>query len=152
MNMQAAADRADSMLDATIGAVVPEIQWTHHTWTSGSCTVTRRRKVMTIISEQRRGSFLGVIERFWKKSGYDITGVNQDKDMPAIFAKTSEGFQLTLTVGHEGQIVFKVDTTCVEKSDVADPVSPPNGPSYPLGRIPAPHVRSAFWSAATPLP
>ncbi|MET9953113.1 hypothetical protein ABZ135_16370 [Streptomyces sp. NPDC006339] len=152
MNMQAAAARADSLLDATIKAVVPEIQWTHHTWTSGSCTVTRRRKVMTIISEQRRGAFLGVVERFWKKSGYDITGVNRDQEMPAIFAKTPEGFQLTLTVGYEGQIVFRADTPCVAKSAVADPTTPPNGPAHPLGRIPAPNVRSAFWSAAAPLP
>ncbi|WP_370415014.1 hypothetical protein [Streptomyces fradiae] len=152
MNMQDAADRADAMLDATIGAVVPEIQWTHHTWTSGSCTVTRRRKVMTIISEQRRGSFLGVIERFWQKSGYEITGVNKSKAMPAIFAKTSDGFQLTLSVGYKGQVVFKADTPCVEESEVAEPTTPPNGPAYPLGKIPTPNVRSDFWSAAAPLP
>ncbi|XIE80312.1 hypothetical protein AB6O49_24855 [Streptomyces sp. SBR177] len=107
---------------------------------------------MTIISEQRRGSFLGVIERFWQKSGYEITGVNRDREMPAIFARSSEGFQLSLDVGYKGQVVFQVDTPCVDESDVAEPTSKPNGPSYPLGKIPTPNVRSDFWSATTPLP
>ena len=31
MNMQQAAERADGMLDATLGAVVPEVQWAHDT-------------------------------------------------------------------------------------------------------------------------
>ncbi|MET9345231.1 hypothetical protein [Streptomyces termitum] len=151
MDMQAAADRADAMLDTTLKAVTPEIRWTHHTWTSGSCTVTRRRKVMTIISEERMGNFLGVIERHWKKNGYRITGVNPDREMPALFARTSDGFQIDLSVGYKGQAVFTVTTPCVEKSDVAEPATVPNGPPYSYGEIPTPNVRSAFWSATTPL-
>ncbi|MGY3338910.1 hypothetical protein ACVW0K_005009 [Streptomyces filamentosus] len=152
MNMQEAADRADAILDRTLKAVVPEVQWAHHTWTSGSCTVTRRRKVMTIISEERRGNFLGVIERHWKQSGFEISGVNADREMPAIFARTSDGFQVSLSVKHKGQAVFTVDTPCVEKSEVAEPASRPNGPAYPYGEIPVPNVRSDFWSGTTPAP
>ncbi|GHA74568.1 hypothetical protein GCM10010305_16730 [Streptomyces termitum] len=152
MNMQEAADRADAILDGTLKAVVPEVQWAHHTWTSGSCTVTRRRKVMTIISEERRGNFLGVIERHWKRSGYEIFGVNASREMPAIFAKTSDGFQVSLSVKYKGQAVFTIDTPCVEESDVADPASKPNGPAYPYGEIPTPHVHSDFWSATAPAP
>ncbi|MFJ6575831.1 hypothetical protein ACIQMY_07685 [Streptomyces sp. NPDC091368] len=152
MDMQEAARRADGMLDRTLGAVVPEVQWAHDTWTSGSCTVTRRRTVTTVISEERRGAFLGVIERFWKKSGYEITGVNQDRDMPSVFARTSDGFAFDLTIGHKGQAFFDVTTPCVEKSDVAEPASEPSGPAYPYGRIPTPHVRSDFWSATAPAP
>ncbi|MFJ8669304.1 hypothetical protein [Streptomyces sp. NPDC093600] len=152
MNMQDAAERADSMLDATINAVVPEIQWTHHTNTAGSCDLTRRRKVMTIISEQRRGNFLGVVERFWKNSGYAISGVNPSQEMPALFAKSPDGFQLTLKIGYKGQAIFSVITPCVEHSDVAEPTAKPNGPAYPLGQIPTPNVRSDFWSATTPAP
>ncbi|MFF0427472.1 hypothetical protein ACFYUJ_24030 [Streptomyces sp. NPDC004520] len=152
MNMQQAAERADGMLDATLGAVVPEVRWAHDTWTSGSCTVTRRRTVTTVISEQRRGAFLGVVERFWKKSGYEITGVTQDREMPSVFARTPDGFEFDLTVGHKGQAFFDVTTPCVQKSEVADPVAKPNGPAYPYGQIPTPDVRSDFWSAATPLP
>ncbi|MFF4169194.1 hypothetical protein [Streptomyces sp. NPDC001744] len=152
MNMQEAAERADAMLDATLGAVVPEVQWAHDTWTSGSCTVTRRRTVTTVISEQRRGNFLGVVERSWKKSGYEITGVNKDREMPAIFARTSDGFMMSVEVGYKGQAFFDVTTPCVQKAEVADPVGAPNGPAHPYGKIPTPHVRSAFWSATTPAP
>ncbi|MER7624009.1 hypothetical protein [Streptomyces sp. NPDC126503] len=152
MNMQDAAERADAMLDATLRAIVPEVQWDHDTWTSGSCTVTRRRTVTTIISEERRGNFLGVIERFWKKSGYEITSVNPSKDMPGIFARTSDHFQLTVEVGYKGQAFFDVVTPCVGKSDVAEPASRPNGPAHPPGHIPTPNVRSDFWSATTPAP
>ncbi|MFF7444186.1 hypothetical protein [Streptomyces sp. NPDC008122] len=152
MNMQQAAERADAMLDATLGSVVPEVQWAHDTTTSGSCTVTRRRTVTTVISEQRRGSFLGVIERFWKKSGYEITGVNQSQEAPAIFARTSDDFRMSVEVAYKGQVFFDVTTPCVGKSDVGEPTSKPNGPVYPLGQIPTPNVRSDFWSAATPLP
>ncbi|MFB6628784.1 hypothetical protein ACFCWY_02730 [Streptomyces sp. NPDC056362] len=152
MNMQEAAERADAMLDATLGAVVPEVQWAHDTTTSGSCTVTRRRAVTTVVSAQRRGSFLGVIERFWKKSGYEITGVNRSQDAPAIFARTPEDFRLSVEVAYKGQAFFDVTTPCVEKSDVAEPASEPSGPAYPYGRIPTPHVRSDFWSATAPAP
>ncbi|MER7516385.1 hypothetical protein [Streptomyces sp. NPDC126499] len=152
MNMQEAAERADAMLDATMSAITPEVQWDHDTNTARSCSLTRRRTVTTIISEQRRGSFLGVVERFWKNRGYEISGVNPDREMPALFAKSPDGFQLTLSIGYKGQAFFQVATPCVAKSPVADPSTPPNGPAYPLGRIPTPNVRSPFWSAPAPLP
>ncbi|GAA2506267.1 hypothetical protein [Streptomyces gobitricini] len=152
MDMQQAAEQADAMLDATLSAVVPEIHWAHHVTTAGSCNVNRRRTVTTIISEQRRGNFLGVVERFWRKSGYTITSVNRDREMPAIFARSPDGFQLALDVGYKGQVHFEVITPCVAKSDVAEPASEPNGPAYPLGQIPTPNVRSAFWSAEAPVP
>lgn len=152
MDMQGAAERADAMLDATIKAVVPEIQWAHHVTTVGSCDVSRRRKVMTIISEQRRGNFLGVMVRFWKKSGYKITTVRQSVERPAIFAQSPDGFGISLVFGHQGQAAFEVATPCVQKSEVSDPKTKPNGPEYPLGEIPVPNVRSDFWSAEAAVP
>ncbi|GAA3931433.1 hypothetical protein GCM10022244_45340 [Streptomyces gulbargensis] len=152
MNMQEAADRADAMLDATLGAIVPEVQWDHRTSTARGCDLTRRRAVTTIISEERRGSFLGLVERHWKKSGFRITSANPSQEMPALFATSPDGFQLALKIGYKGQAFFDVITPCVEPSDVADPVSKPNGPAHPPGRIPTPHVRSDFWSATTPAP
>ncbi|MEU0405035.1 hypothetical protein ABZ318_33460 [Streptomyces sp. NPDC006197] len=152
MNMQEAADHSDAMLDKTIGTVVPEIQWTHDDTTVRSCDLTRRRTVMTIISEQRRGAFLGVVERFWKKSGYEITSVNHDKEMPAVFATSPDGFQLVLTFGYKGQAFFYVVTPCVDSSEVAAPKATPNGPAYEGVEIPTPNVRSDFWSATTPAP
>ncbi|MGW6458440.1 hypothetical protein ACWF94_21415 [Streptomyces sp. NPDC055078] len=69
-------------MNETFGAVTPEIEWTHQTTTIGTCDVSRYRVVMTIISEQRRGAFLGVVERYWKKSGYRITAVNDSRKHP----------------------------------------------------------------------
>lgn len=151
MDMQEAAERADAMLDATMGAVKPGVEWAHDDTSSGNCDLTRRRTVMTIISEQRRGNFLGVVEQFWKRSDYEIYQVRPDKDIPAIFARTSDGFSITLTVGYRGQVFFKVDTPCVEESKVAAPTAAPNGPAYEGVEIPRPNVRSDFWSAETPV-
>ncbi|WP_327176616.1 hypothetical protein [Streptomyces sp. NBC_01335] len=106
---------------------------------------------MTIISAQRRGSFLGVVERFWKSSGYRITSTNNSADFPAIFAVAEDGFEVALIVGGEGQVFFEADTPCVRESEVADPTSKPNTPSYEgMENIPRPNIHSDFWSATTP--
>ncbi|MEW1718717.1 hypothetical protein [Streptomyces sp. NPDC093109] len=152
MNMQDAAQYSDGILDATISAVKPEIHWAHDDTTTRACDVTRRRTVMTVISEQRRGNFLGVIESFWKNSGYRIVSVNQDREFPAIFARTPNGFGVNLTMGDKGQAYLEVNTPCVRKSEVGAPLTQPNGPSYDGVEIPRPNVRSDFWSADTPLP
>lgn len=145
--MQGAAERADGILDAVMKEVEPEVQWTHGPTTTGSCDVTRRRTVMTIISTERRGSFLGVVERSWQKSGYKIKAINNDVDVPAIFAQTEDGFGVTLIVGGEGQVFFEVDSPCVKKSDVTESSTPPNGRSYAgVELIPRPNVHSDFWS------
>ncbi|MFF0750175.1 hypothetical protein [Streptomyces sp. NPDC004267] len=151
MNMQGAAQQADAMLDATIKSVVPEVVWVHDTTTAGSCDVSRRRTVMTIISAERRGSFLGVVERFWKTSGYKITAAHPSKERPRLYAVSPDGFGISLVFGYKGQAFFEVATPCVEESEVAESTSKSNGPAYPLGKIPTPNVRSDFWSATTPL-
>ncbi|WP_198533732.1 hypothetical protein [Streptomyces odonnellii] len=147
MNMQEAAERADSILDATFGAIRPEVRWTHGETTTGSCDLSRRRAVMTVISEQRRGGFLGVVERFWRKSGYEITSVNTNREFPAIYARSPDGFGLRLSIAGKGQAFFEVATPCVEESDVAGPTTPANGPDYRGGPIPRPDVHDSFWSS-----
>lgn len=54
MDMQEAAERADGMLDAVLKKIDPKVQWAHGPTTKGSCDVTRRRTVMTIVSADRR--------------------------------------------------------------------------------------------------
>ncbi|WP_234322098.1 hypothetical protein [Streptomyces sp. NRRL B-24720] len=151
MNMQEAAENADKMLDATINAIEPEVEWAHGDTTSGSCDLTRRRVVTTVISDQRRGNFLGLVERFWKKNGYEITSVKEGKTHPAIFATSPQGFGIVLAIRGEGQAHFEVNTPCVKRSEVAAPTSKPNGPAYEGVEIPRPNVHSDFWSADTPL-
>ncbi|MGC5344064.1 hypothetical protein [Streptomyces sp. DT171] len=151
MNMQEAAEYSDTVLDATLAAVRPEVQWAHDDTTIGTCDLSRRRTVTTIISTERRGNFLGVIEQYWKKAGYRITSVNQNKDSPAIFARTPKGFGISLIIGFKGQAFFEVATPCVNESEVAAPTAKPNGPSYEGTEIPRPNVHSDFWSADTPV-
>ncbi|MEU9608824.1 hypothetical protein [Streptomyces sp. NPDC048057] len=150
ITMKEVAEKADVMLDATLAAFVPEVEWTHSASITGECNVIRNRTVMTIISEERRGNFLGMTERFWKKSGYEITSVNPDKRHPAIFALSPEGLSIRLTIGDKGQAFFEVRTPCVKPSDVPPPASDSNGEDYSHNGAPYPNVRSDFWSAGGP--
>lgn len=151
MDMQGAAERADGMFYATVGEIKPEIEWVHYTTTTGSCDVTRYWTVMTVISEQRRGNFLGVVERSWKASGYRIDLVNPSKDMPTIIATSPDGFGVQVDFGYKGQAFFEVTSPCVDESKVAAPAKAANGRTYE-GEPPTPNVRSDFWSAETPVP
>ncbi|MEV7792598.1 hypothetical protein AB0O68_11510 [Streptomyces sp. NPDC087512] len=146
MTMQQAADQADAMLDATLDAIKPGVHWAHGATTTGTCDVSRRRVVMTIVSKERMGSFLGLVQRFWEKQGYRIKSVNTDEEFPAIHAQSSDGFGISLTVGSSRQVFFEVATPCARPSDVADSTTPPNGPSYDYP-IPRPNAYSDFWSS-----
>lgn len=163
VNMQEAADQADALLDGTIKAIHPEVEWSYSTTTSQACTdwkgeatetgaVSRRRAVLTIISDERRGSFLGVVERHWKNSGYRIISVNESETFPAIYAETPEGFRIRLKFGYKGQAHFQASTPCAEQSEVAPPKSAIGGPEYTEEKPPLPNKHSDFWSARTPVP
>ncbi|MEU9713484.1 hypothetical protein AB0E21_33525 [Streptomyces sp. NPDC047967] len=146
--MQDAAERADEMLDKVLAEIEPSVQWVHGPTTSGSCTVTRRRTIMTVVSRQRRGSFLGVVDRFWRRSGYRMTSINNDVVFPAIYAKTDDGFQVGLTVADKGQVHLTVESPCVRHSEVADSTSPATAYLAPDAEfIPRPNIHSEFWSA-----
>ncbi|MEU5657425.1 hypothetical protein ABZ802_17625 [Streptomyces sp. NPDC047737] len=151
MNMQQAAARADNILDNLLKDVEPQVKWTHGPTTTGSCDVTRRRAVMTIVSAERRGNFLGLVDRSWRKSGYRMKSVNNDPEVPAMFAQTKDGFGVSLIVGGEGQVFFEVDTPCVEESEVAESTTRATAPTYEgQEHIPRPNIRSPFWSAGAP--
>ena len=148
MDMQEAADRADAILDGTFAAIKPPVQWTHRYSMPGGCYVDRERSVMTIISAERRGSFLGVLERHWKSKGYKLVATSPN-GLAANF-ETQDGFQLEVLIGTTGQAHVSVTTPCVEKSEVAPPTGKPNGPDYSKQQLPAPNVKSTFWSSDAP--
>ncbi|WGP11098.1 hypothetical protein [Streptomyces sp. SH5] len=148
LDMQDAAMRSDAILDAVIREIRPEVRWVHGFTSTGMCEVTRRRVVMTRISEERRGSFLGVVDRFWRKSGYQMTAVNNSAEFPAIYARTIDGYRMSLSIGGEGQAFFQVDTPCVQKSEVLDSTTPATAFLDPDAElIPRPDIHSDFWSA-----
>ncbi|MGW4161603.1 hypothetical protein [Streptomyces sp. NPDC004788] len=150
MNMQQAADRADEILDDVLAAIVPPVQWTHRPTMAGNCSTDRSRTVMTIISEERRGAFLGLVDRHWKSKGFTFRATSKDKQ--AAYYLSPDGFQAKVLIGWKGQAHFEVTTPCVEKSDVAPPTSPPNGVDYYNKPPTAPNVTSEFWSATAPVP
>lgn len=106
---------------------------------------------MTDISEGRRGSFLGLVDRYWRKSGYRMTAVNNSSEFPAVYARTDDGYRVSLRIGGEGQAFFQVDTPCVQKSEVLDSTSQATAPLYEgMELIPRPNIHSDFWSAGAP--
>lgn len=162
MNMQQAGDRAEEILDATLAAIKPGVEARRGPSNDPICTdfkndatgtgqVMRGRYVMTVVSAERRGSFMGIVERHWKKQGYEITAVRPNKEKPAIFARTPEGFQLTVKVGHKGQVFFDVSSPCVTESEVTEPPREPIDPDSPEAEG-LPYIKSPFWSADTPVP
>jgi hypothetical protein len=161
MNMRDAANHAEGVIDATLKAIKPSVEVMRGPSTDSSCTdfkndgtgtgsVTRRRYVMTIISAERRGSFLGVVESYWKKEGYKITSVRSNADMPAIFATAPDGFQVSLEFGYKGQAGFHVTSPCVTESKVTEAPRAPLKPGSPESKG-LPHIHSDFWSASTPI-
>ncbi|MFD4762651.1 hypothetical protein ACFWOJ_28470 [Streptomyces sp. NPDC058439] len=148
MNMQEAAERSDAMLDAVLKEINPEVHWAHGPTTTGSCDVTRRRTVMTIVSAERRQNFLDQVEKFWRGSDYRIKAKNNDKEFPAVYAQTKAGFGISVSFRGKGQAFFEADSPCVKESKVADPASKPNGPAYEgVYPLPRPNVHSDYWSA-----
>lgn len=145
--MQEAADRADAILDDTLSGIKPSVQWVHGESTEGSCDVSRRRAVITVISEMRRGSFLGVVERGWEEVGYHRIGVNANPVSPATYFETPDGFRVRLLIGGGGQAFFEVATPCVDESPVTLPAPQPGGAEHVGEPVPAPNVHSDFWSA-----
>ncbi|MFF8730387.1 hypothetical protein ACF073_28490 [Streptomyces sp. NPDC015171] len=161
MNMQEAGDHAEEMLDAFLGTVHPPVEAAPGPSNEAMCPdfkndstgtgqVTRRRYVMTIISSERRGNFLGVVERHWKKSGYTITSVRNNKEAPAIYATAPDGFRVSLEFGYAGQATFDVVSPCVTESKVTEPSRKPLDPrAIKSGGLP--YLRSEFWSRNAPV-
>ncbi len=108
LNLQEAADRADEILDETFAAIKPPVQWTHRYSMPGDCYVDHDRAVMTIISAERRGSFLGVLERHWKSKGYKLVSTSPN-GLVAHF-RTQDGFQLEVLIAPSGQAHLSVTT------------------------------------------
>ncbi|NED00700.1 hypothetical protein G3I55_03350 [Streptomyces sp. SID6648] len=147
MDMQEAAERSDAMLDAVLDGIDPDVQWAHGPTTTRACGVTRRRTVMTVVSPERRQTFLDRAETFWRKNDYRIKAVNKDEKFPAVYAVTKSGFGVSVSFRGKGQAFLEADSPCVKESKVAAPTTEPNGPAYKdVYPLPRPNVRSDFWS------
>ncbi|MFJ5868387.1 hypothetical protein ACIQEY_28765 [Streptomyces parvus] len=147
VDMQEAAEQSDAMLDAVLKGIDPDVQWAHGPTTTRACGVTRRRAVMTVVSPERRQTFLDRAENFWRKNGYRIKAVNKDEKFPAVYAVSRSGFGVSVSFRGKGQAFLEADSPCVKESKVAAPTAEPNGPAYKdVYPLPRPNVRSDFWS------
>ncbi|WP_030714022.1 hypothetical protein [Streptomyces sp. NRRL F-2580] len=163
MQLQQGAERADAILQETLAAVQPELKWNHGPSSDAGCTnalgnatgmaaADRSIAVLTIVSEQRRGALLGVIERAWRERGYKITSVRKSPTFPGIYASTPDGYSLEVKVAGEGQFFLGASTPCLEDTGIQQPASKPNTPDR-SGEFPQrPDVQDEFWSATTPAP
>ncbi|MFB6863913.1 hypothetical protein ACFCZQ_32460 [Streptomyces virginiae] len=164
MNMQQGAERADAILQDTLGAVRPELKWNHGPGGSAGCakgvagaatgtgSAKRSITILTVVSEQRRGALIGVIERDWKSRGYKITSVRQAAEAPAVYASTPDGYSLSVEVAGEGQFFLDAATPCLADSPVMDPMTQPNTHVRTTEFPQRPDERDEFWSAETPVP
>ncbi|MEU5130123.1 hypothetical protein [Streptomyces mobaraensis] len=163
MNMQQAGDRSETILDKTFQGIHPPVKWEYDAPSEIACStgvnqpagttqVRRGRVVTTVISKRRRGGFLGVVQRSWEKLGYEITSVNADEEMPAISARTPDGFAVSLGVGTIGNVFFSVSSPCAEPSPVTYPKGTPGKPGGPDVHVDlTPRHHSEFWSSSEPL-
>ncbi|MER7515280.1 hypothetical protein [Streptomyces sp. NPDC126499] len=162
-SLQEAAEHADAIILDSVSSVRPALNWVHGASTDIGCgdytidgkktgSVTRRAEVMTIVSEARRGSLLGLVERHWKGRGYTITSVDASRELPAIYARTPDDFRMSVAVGAGGRFQFSVTTPCFLASDVQRPKTPAPGTPFEGPVVPDPSVRSSFWSVETSVP
>ncbi|MEU1075143.1 MULTISPECIES: hypothetical protein [unclassified Streptomyces] len=160
MDMSQGADRADAVLQQTLGAITPPLRWNHGPSIDSGCgnmlgrdtgtgSVHRRVITLTKVSAERRGSLIGVVERSWKTQGYKINGVNPSKTMPAVYASTPDNFHIALEVGTTGQFSFSAVTPCLtETHSLPAPTTTPNTPQR--DDVPFPprdDIHDDYWSA-----
>ncbi|MDI3389853.1 hypothetical protein QIS99_27215 [Streptomyces sp. B-S-A8] len=162
MNMQEAGDRDERLLDESINAVTPQVKWKRYSSNEVACStgvneptgtanVKRSRVITTKISEQRRGAFLGLIERHWKKNGYTLTGADADPEMPSLFAKTPDSFAISVEFGYKGAAYFTITSPCAAESSLTFPAGTPGKPDGPEEKPdPTPSHESDYWSSAGP--
>ncbi|WP_329591918.1 hypothetical protein OG195_26405 [Streptomyces sp. NBC_01362] len=162
MDMQQAGQRSEAVLDGTLAAIRPAVKWAYGAPVESACstglneptgttTVTRSRNILTVVSEQRRGNLLGLVQRHWEGQGFRVVSVNTDKDMPRIEAKGPDGVTVSLEVGSIGNVSLNAGLSCAENSAMTYPTGTPGRPGGPRTEEVRPREHSAFWSSEEPL-
>ncbi|GAA0580460.1 hypothetical protein [Streptomyces crystallinus] len=159
MNMQQAGEGSENILDATLAAIQPPVKWSYGAPMQEACstdlnepmgrtTVTRSRNILTIISPDRRGSLLGVVQRHWESAGFKVTSVRDDESMPWVRATRDDGFSVSLQVGSVGNVFLSASFACAEDAEMTYPSGTPGKPGGPRTEELKPRERSEFWSGS----
>ncbi|MEU7551929.1 hypothetical protein AB0B01_06095 [Streptomyces sp. NPDC044571] len=158
MDMQQAGEGSEKILDDTLAAIQPPVEWVYGAPLQEACstdlneptgrtTVTRSRNIMTVVSPHRRGSLLGVVQRHWEQQGFKVTSVRNDESMPWVRASRPDGFTVSLQVGSVGNVFISASFACAQDSAMTYPAGTPGRPGGPRAEELRPRERSEFWSA-----
>ncbi|MFD7491369.1 hypothetical protein ACFV8T_02970 [Streptomyces sp. NPDC059832] len=162
MDMRQAGRRAEGVLDGTLAAIRPPVEWAYGAPSEAACstglneptgttTVTRSRNILTVVSERRRDNLLGLVQRYWERQGFQVVSVNSDKDMPRIRARDADDFTVSLDVGSIGNISVSAGVSCAVNSAMTYPKGTPGHPGGPKVEELRPRERSDFWSSGEPI-
>ncbi|MGW3038618.1 hypothetical protein ACWC9T_00940 [Kitasatospora sp. NPDC001159] len=143
------AERCETLLRETVGAVRPVLVWREAAPSLGvrlplpgresepHWYVTRGRDLLTLVSSCRQGELVGVVERHWRRLGWTITSLNAGRDRPGVAAVTPDGFQLVLGIGEFGEIALTAGSPGAARS-----------PRWATGEVASlPNVHCPYWSA-----
>ncbi|MFJ1923629.1 hypothetical protein [Streptomyces sp. NPDC088131] len=161
MDMQQAGQRSEAILDGTMAAIHPSVNWARGTPTESACstglnrptgttTVVRSRNILTVVSEQRRGELVEQVRRYWEQQGFRDFDVDHDKRMPQIRATTADELVVTLEVGSIGNVFITAGFGCAEDSDMTYPPGTPGQPGGSKKEELTPREHSDFWSSGDP--
>lgn len=162
VDMQQAGERAEAILDGTMAAIQPSVTWSYGfpmkeacsnglNRPTGATSINRTRHILTVVSAQRRGNLLGVVQRYWEQHGFTIQSVTPDRDMPSIRGRSSDGFTVALAVGTIGNVHVSAGYSCAEDAPMTYPKGTPGEPGGPKAEELKPRVRSDFWSSEHPV-
>ena len=163
MDLVRAGLRAEELLDDTLCGVRPAVAWQYgppgalcrpEPSDGGALwTVMRTRNITTAVSFARLGALLGTVERHWLRRGWTLQAVIPDRRRPGMYARTPDGFQLSLDVGAAGNVYLGATSPPVHDASDARPHHPPGTPGtdeYPGtdgDLAPLPATVCPFWSA-----
>ncbi|WP_330452407.1 MULTISPECIES: hypothetical protein [unclassified Streptomyces] len=158
MDMQQAGERAEEILDGTMGAIQPSVKWargltgetacdTGFSEPTGTTSVTRSRNVLTVVSRQRRGELFEMIRRYWERQGFRDFDVDSAEDMPRTRAKSPDGLVVVLSAGHIGNVSVTAGFACATDSPMSYPKGTPSHPGGPVKSERIPREHSPYWSA-----
>lgn len=158
MNANQAVKRIGSALDATFKAIKPRLKWRdgpvrtsehRNSFTNtanGEWTVGRSRYVRTKVSKGKVNELLAVVDKGWRKAGYEIGDLIPQE--PSISATAPDGCMVTFHV-NDGEVYFDAAVDAVSPGDVLEikgedgdkfPRAPDGGPDH------SPDLRDPYWS------
>lgn len=159
MKVGEAVQRVDSVLDDTVKAVRPRLEWRdgpvrtterRNSFTNtanGELTVGRTRHLRTKVSKRRLAELLNMVDKRWTSAGFKMGQVHAE--VPSLSGTASDGCTVKFSMSGFGEVRFDAGVGAVspgegfhldgEEGDIF-PKAPDGGPDY------TPDVQDPYWS------